>query len=153
MAPMLKVGLPAAGFCNKLPIALRHGTTNNLGLNIPCMFLTQGIMNVMKYTSSISSNTILGQMLRLTEQSTKLELGLPGNLFTTPYHSTHFLVTPSWIKHLWKFAYEHRILLHDHSPPLLPSTDKDQFLMEYFLSKSFRPWELKAINKCRIYLT
>ena len=150
--PLFQAGLPAAGICSKFPTPLRHGTTNNMGLHIPCMYLTQGILKIMKYITFIHSPSILGKILRLCEQNIKLELGLPGNLYTTPYSKTHFLVTSSWIKHLWQFVSEHGILLQDHSPHLLPATDKDKTLMEIFLSSNFQPWELRAINKCRKYL-
>ena len=150
--PILQSGLQAAGICSKFPKPLRHGTTKNLGLHIPCMYLTQGILKIMKYMSFISSPSILGQMLRLCEQNIKLELGLSGNLYTTPYATTHFLTTTSWIKQLWKFTSEHNILLQDHSPNLKPATNTDKTLMEIFLDNSFKPWELRAINKCRKYL-
>ena len=151
-SPIHKVGLQAAGFCNKLPKAIRHGTDNNLGLNIPCMYLTQGIMKINKYVSHIHTNSILGQMLRLCEQTTKIELGLPGNLYTTPYKTTHFLVTPSWIKDLWHFTSIHHIHLEDHSPPLQHINNNDKFLMKLFLSHNIPKRDLQRLNKCRKYL-
>ena len=84
-APLYKSGLQSSGICNKLPKTIRHGTTDNLGLNISCMYLTQGIYKLMKYMSFIHTKTILDQMLRLCVETTKLELGLPGNLYATPY--------------------------------------------------------------------
>ena len=152
MAPLHKAGLQAAGFCNKLPTAIRQGTTKNLGLHIPCMYLAQGIMKVGKYISHVTSKSILGQMIRLCEENTKLELGLPGNLYTIPYKKAHFLTTNSWIKHLWKFVYDHNIILQDNSPPLSPTTNTDRFLMDLFLRHSFRRRELIQLNKCRKYL-
>ena len=97
-APLYKTGLQASGICNKLPTVIRHGATSHLGLNLPCMYLTQGIQKLIKYIHSISTPTILGQMLRLSEETLKLELGLSGNLYSLPYSSTHFLATNSWIK-------------------------------------------------------
>ena len=151
-APLYKTGLPAAGFCNKLPKAIRHGTTPDLGLNIPCLFLTQGILKIMKYMTFITSNTILGQMLRLCEETTKLELGLPGNLYTTPYTHSHFIVTPSWIKHLWHFTSTYHIHLQDHSPKFPTSTNTDTFIMEIFFASNLHKRELIALNKCRKFL-
>ena len=151
-APLYQVGLQASGICNKLPKPLRNGTYNNLGLQIPCMFLTQGIQKLIKYISFIESQSILGKMLRICEEYTKLDLGSSGNLYTTPYHKTHFLTSHSWIKNLWKFVYEHKILLLDRSPHLTLSSDKDILIMDLFLQGNFKKRELITLNKCRKYL-
>ena len=97
------------------------------------MFTTQGILKLMKYKSNVSSDSILGQMIRLYEQSIKIELGMPGNLFAISYKQTHFLTTNSWIKNLWYFVDLHDIKLQDSSPALDLTTDKDQFLMDLFI--------------------
>ena len=151
-APLYKVGLSATGFCNKLPSAIRHGTTSNIGLHLPCMYLTQGIMKLIKYMSNINSTSILGQMMRLCEENIKLELGLPGNLYSHLYKKSHFLTSTSWIKHQWKFVQDNNITLQDNTPPLSHITDKDQFLMEIFLGQSFHKRDLIRLNKRRKYL-
>ena len=151
-SPLYNTGLQSSGICNKLPTAIRHGATNNLGLNLPCMYLTQGIYKLMKYMTHIHTKTILGQMLRLCEETSKLELGLPGNLYATPYKKAQFLVTSSWIKHLWSFVQAHKIILQNHSPPLTSSTNNDRFLMDIFLKTDLKKRELIQLNKCRKYL-
>ena len=150
--PMHQIGLQAAGFTNKIPKAIRHGTTENLGLQIPCMYKTQGILKTMKYLTFITSDSILGKMLRLCEETIKLELGLPGNLYSTPYSKTHFLTTQSWIKNLWEFTSTHNITLQDHSPPLHTSSNKDKFIMEICLQNNLPRRDLININKCRKFL-
>lgn len=150
--PLHQSGLQAAGFSSKIPKAIRHGTINNLGMQIPCMYTNQGILKLMKYKSFIASNTILGQMLRLCEETTKLALGLPGNLFSIPYSETHFLVTSSWLKHLWQFISENHILMQDHTPPLPTSTNNDKFIMDICLHNNIPRRDLIRINKCRKYL-
>ena len=151
-SPLHQIGLQSAGISNKIPTAIRHGATKNLGFNIPCMYITQGILKLMKYLTFVKSQSILGQMIRLCEETTKIELGLPSNLYTTPYQQTHFLTTPSWIKQLWQFTDEYNILLQDQSPNLPTTTNNDFFLMDLFLKGGFKKWELLALNKCRIHL-
>ena len=150
--PLHQAGLQAAGFSNKIPKAIRHGTTNNLGMHIPCMYTTQGILKLMKYKSFIQSETILGQMLRLCEETMKLELGLPGNLFSASYSKSHFLVTTSWLKNLWQFTSTHGIILQDYSPPLSTSTDNDKFIMALCINENLPRRDLIRINKCRKFL-
>ena len=81
-----------------------------------------------------------------------MEIGLPGNLFTLPYKTLHFLATPSWIKDLWKFVYEHNIILQDNTPSLSLTSNADKFLMDIFQCHTFRKRELIQLNKCRKYL-
>ena len=106
----------------------------------------------MKHKSSVTSKSILGQMIRLCEQSIKIELGMPGNLFSTPYRQMYFLTTNSWIKNPWQFVNLHSITLQDSSPALDLTTDKDQFLMDLFIKASLPKRDLINLNKCRKYL-
>ena len=85
-------------------------------------------------------------------ETIKIELGLPGNLFSAPYTQTQCLVTNSWLKDLWKFTSEHGIIIQDHSPPLSVSSDKDQFIMTICLEHNIPRRDLIRINKCRKYL-
>ena len=91
---------------------------------------------------------MLGKMLRLCEETVKLELGMSGNLFAIPYIKTHFLVTNSWLKNLWQFE----IMLQDQSPPLPTSSDKDKFIMDICLHNNLQRTDMIRINKCRKYL-
>ena len=151
-SPLYQTGLQSAGFCNKIPRAIRQGAISNLGLQIPCMYITQGILKLLKYIAHIEEKSILGQMLRLSEETITLELGMSQNLFDIPYKSTHFLTTNSWMKHLWKFLQEHQIHLQSHSPQLDKATNNDKFLMDLFLAKPIPKRDLIMINKCRKYL-
>ena len=133
-----------------------HGTKTrrqkHLGLQIPCMYITQGTLKLMKYISHIKTTSILGKMLRLSEETIKLELGMSGNLFDIPYKTSHFLATDSWIKNLWKFLNDHNIHLQDHAPPFDTINNNDKFLMDIFTGSHLPRRDLIILNKCRKYL-
>ena len=152
LAPLAKCNLQSIGVCSTFPKVLREGSTQHMGLNLKCMYKTQEIQKVEKYLLFRNHKGLVGQMLRLNEESLLLELGVSGSLYDADFTSLHHLATPSWIKTLWQFLSTYLIRIPMASTPLTPTKQHDFFLIEEFLKAGYTHSKLVALNTCRKYL-
>ena len=95
-------------------------------------------------------NSQTGQLLRLTAECLRLELGIPLQLGSTPYKQFALYVTDCWYKTLWIFALEHPLQIHEDYLNVSILREGDQFLMQAFADNSFRGQELEWLNIMRM---
>ena len=79
-----------------------------------------------------------GQLLRVTAERFRLELGIPSQLGLTPYKPFASYVTDCWYKTtIWKLAAEYPIQIHEDYPNVSIMREGDQFLMHAFVDNGF----------------
>jgi hypothetical protein len=147
-----QAALPRCGIVRTFPRDLLHAPLKIGGLNIPDLYVEQGIAHLSKlihYSKSPRHTT--GLLLRQTCEALKLELGTNGFLFSNSLRLLP-LVTNGWIKSTWKFAQEYCIQIQDDIPDFQPRRVNDILLIPLFDRLGFSPTELQRINQCRLFL-
>lgn len=154
MAPLLLTGLSRSSICRTMPRAVVHGPTDEGGLGIPNLYVTQGTRQIALLTEHLHLQTMTGQLIRTSIEWAKVELGLSSNLFLYDYDTFSHHLTPCWIKHLWQFCSEFGINIEDRvTPDIHPRRINDQFIMESIITRgTCTPTQLQQLNRCRLYL-
>ena len=153
LRPVLLAGLPACGIARNFPRALVHAPLRFQGLNIPCLWVSQGVAHITHAITHCQSSTITGQLLRTSLEALILELGMPGSPFTMPITDVQPFLTKSWWTHTWVFLTEFQLSIHTPEElhlPLLRSHDR--FIMDMFLQAGFKGESLARLQRCRLHL-
>ena len=151
---IVKTGLLAkARISRSFPSDALYGPSSEGGLNLNHLYVTQGLLHLEKFVRFLGSDSVTGNLLTVTMELCILESGIGRNLFQLDYNKYDMLLSPSWIKSLWKFSSEYGITIIDriHAYPQI-SRENDVFLMEAFEAQGFSPKVLQVLNRCRIYL-
>ena len=153
MRPILSVSLPKSSISQNYPRKVLYGPINEGGLGLDYLYYTQGAMHLEKLQCYLGTNSITGDLLRVSIETAQLEIGIGRSLFQLDYNTYEFLLTDCWIKHIWKFIQCNNILLIDRYTSFpTPQRENDLFLMEVFVNEGFPRHKLVKINKCRLYL-
>ena len=155
MKPVLDAGLAKTHVSRHFPLDVVYGPKNEKGLGFSNLFLLQGLSHISVLQHYLdSSDNITGSFLRNSIELIKVELGLGKNLFTLSYEDYHALATDCWIKHAWKFAYQHDLMLTESvTSNVVLRRSHDSFIMSKIVDLScYSRAELEHINRCRIYL-
>jgi hypothetical protein len=153
MSPILEVGLPAMSVCKRYPRKVVYAPKKDGGLNIPNLYISQGTSRIAFLQEHLGADTLSGELLRVTIEAAKVEVGIGRDLFQLEYDRFHMLLTDTWIKEVWRFSTEHSITITDHVTMNVDlQRDKDLYLMEIFSQQQFTPAEMQHINRVRLYL-
>ena len=117
------------------------------------LYVTQGLTHIQKFHQHYGWGTITDRLLRVTLETSILEVGIGRNLFELDFSKFHALVTDGWIKSLWEFCDKHNITIKDYTtkyPPLMRMNDV--YLTEVFAEEGYSDGQLRKLNQCRIYL-
>ena len=152
--PMFKSILPKAGINRYFPREALFGTHTLNGMGFKDIFLLQGISHVSYLVSHCWSNSITGHLIKQCLQLLRLEVGLSGDFLNREYNSIEpIILTNLWVQHLWHFMTLHGIQVQIDIEDIKPRRIDDVVIMEKNLdSKIASNSELKAVNKCRLYL-
>ena len=132
MAPVLLSGLPKAGICRHTPRALIYGDKEHQGLGLHNLYTTMGINRIQAFMDHIWHKTVTGDLMRISLESLKLELGIEGSLFECDYELYGHLATDSWMKHVWEFAYNNSIKINENTATGLLMRGGDEILSSIF---------------------
>ena len=151
---IVKKGLfNASRICTAMPNDVVYGPVEEGGLNLHHLYTTQGLFQIEKFVKFLSTDTITGKLLRVTYELCILEVGIGRNLFDLPFHQFGFLLSDSWIKHLWKFTDSRGISITDRTTIFpLQARIGDVFLMEAFSEQGYSTKQMLILNRCRIHL-
>jgi hypothetical protein len=153
MTPILQAGMPSSGIVRTFPHALVYGSIEYQGLGVPNLFTSQGISpieRILKY--SHLEDDMTGQLIRVSVEQLKLEIGCNGPTLSLPYADFEKLATDCWIRQTWQFMDAYRIRVEDTSPDFTLSRAKDQLLLIPFHEKGIRDDQLRRLNLCRFFL-
>ena len=64
------------------------------------------------------TDSITGKQLRASPESTKLEVGCSGPLFTNSYPSLSNCITDTWISNTWKLLWEYNLAIEEKTENL-----------------------------------
>jgi hypothetical protein len=93
MAPVLEARLQSSSICKNYPRAVTYGPKDEGGLNIPNLYIQQGIQRIASITDHIESKDMTGELICTTIEAAKVEVGVERNLFALDYKLYHPLVT------------------------------------------------------------
>lgn len=144
--------LPRCGIMRTFPRALLHAPIKYGGLNIPDLYVEQGIQHIVRlirYSKTQKHST--GILLRHSCEHFKVQMGCNGPIFSLPL-ILDVLATPGWVSHTWRFVQEYGIEIHDDIPDFVPPRLGDQLLIPLFSSHGFHGPELGLLNQCRLFL-
>jgi len=132
-------------------MALRHASSQFLGLGIPHPFWEQGIAKLRLFLELASAGNMEAKLIQTSLELLQLELGSASNLFNLPYERWHSLGTDCWLKSLWQFIDFADIQLSPElsvipTPPCLGDTA----IMDCVLLSPLPLASILAINHCRI---
>jgi hypothetical protein len=134
------------------PRALLHGPIQYGGLNIPDLYVEQGIQHIthlIRYSQSRKHSTAI--LLRHSCEHFKVQMGCNGYIFSIPL-SLDVLATSGWVFHTWKFVQEVGIQIRDDIKDFVPPRANDKLLVPLFGLLGFRGQELLHLNMCRLFL-
>lgn len=153
IAPVLDAGLRSSAVCKNFPRAATYGPKSEGGLQLPNLYVQQGLSRIAFLTDNLGENNMSGELLRTSIEAAKVEIGVGRNLFALDYKLYRHLLTESWVKSTWQFAYENSINIVDKvTKNLTLHRQNDVFLMEIIVHHGFTKTELQKINRCRLYL-
>ena len=153
MDPVLKASLPKSSIARTYPHKVLYGPKEEGGLNNENLYLYQGTSKIATLTEHLALNTMTGELLRCSIEAAKVEVGIGRNLFLLDFSIFGELCTDSIVKHIWKFAHEHNIVIEDNvTGNLSLQRENDLFLMEQIAHEDFTVTELQHINRCRLHL-
>jgi hypothetical protein len=112
-----------------------------------------GIQHVSLVLRETYSNSPTGTLLGMSMEVMKVEIGVGGSLFTQSFDRYGILATDSWVKHTWKFLYEHGITIEDKVGDIqLKRRGRDDYLIRIFSQYRYKGVALKWLNACRLFL-
>jgi hypothetical protein len=79
-------------------------------------------------------------------------LGTPYNLLLLSYAAWGHLAPLSWVKILWRKLHHFNIHLHMAYPNIAFPQERDQVIMEIFLSADLSPDSIQSLGQCRVVL-
>jgi hypothetical protein len=129
------------------PRRLLHAPLKAGGLNVPNLYVKQGISHItrlIRYSKSRKHST--GILLRNTCEALKIELGCNGRLLANPW-SLAPLAADRWIKSMWQFVQEYGIEIQDDIKEFRPLRDFNQLLIPTFYRLGYRGLDLVRLNQ------
>ena len=152
LAPALLSGLPSSGLCRTFPRAILYGPPQVQGLGVHNLYHTQGIRHVKDILDQTWRNTPSAKLLIANMESMKLDAGLGGSLFEQANPILWLTTSNTIVSHTLQFCQRYRITFTEPGDNLTLKREGDAFLMEGFIAAGASITELKALNRCRIYL-
>lgn len=146
---LASAALPRCGFLRTFPRALVYAPVKVGGLEIPNLFIEQGIGHILRLIRySQSRNHSTGKLLCFTCEAFKLQVGCNGRLTDIPWVLAP-LATPSWIKSTWEFLQEYNsIHITNDIPDFQPLRVGDRLIIPTIAALGFSMTELQYINQC-----
>ena len=146
VAPIFATALPKSKICRNFPRALLYGSKDVLGLDIPDIYILQGIYKLEFFLENYKAPSLKGPLLRANLEWAQMEIGIGRNLFDLDFSTYGDLLPSSWMKSLWQFTQEYGINIPGASPLLDLHREHDVFLMEAFHLASFSSSDFVKLN-------
>ena len=155
MKPLYSEFLPKMGASQKIPLVFRYGPKSQMGLGLPHIYTMQGTAQLKALLDHIQKDTMVGKFLHIELEAANIELGSGEHIFSLDFDAVGSLLTDCWIKSVWKFCHENKMVVSGlYARPSI-QRQHDYFLMERLIRNFpgiFSTSELQAINRCRLFL-
>jgi hypothetical protein len=154
MKPILQAGLQKSSLCKNYPRDAVFGSIDEAGIGMDDLYIHQGAERIGFITEHLQEPSLSGELLRTSIELGKIELGVGRNIFQLDYKKFNPLLTDCWIKDVWKFGDEQKILIEDRvTDNMQLQRQGDVFIMEEIVhSQQFTPSQLEKINRCRLHI-
>jgi hypothetical protein len=127
MQPILDAGLAALGISRKMNRDVVYGPRKYQGVDIPDLWLLQGILQFWITLAHGDAATITGSSVRAVLALHTIELGLPGSFLLHDYDTYSHLATNTWLKNLWHFCHQSNKHLKPSTLPISLACENDVF--------------------------
>ena len=104
-SPALCSALQTSWIPSNMQRGIVAGTLEFLGIKNSTIYGTQGLKQIMALMNFGKTDSITGKQLRDSLESTKLEVGCSGPLFTNNFTSLSNCITDTWITNTWRFLW------------------------------------------------
>ena len=154
MKPILQAGLSKSSICRNYPRDVAFGAEEEGGLGIEDLYIHQGAERISFISEHLQEETLSAELLKTSIELGKVEIGIGRNIFQLNYEKFGCLLTECWIKDVWQFTWEQKILLEDKvTSNMQLQRQEDVFLMEEIAhSGLFSQSQLEKINRYRLYM-
>ncbi len=116
------------------------------------MPVKQIICQVYMLMQHYHTSTNLSRTLDVSLRYLQLQLGMPHNPLELNYNTWGHLAPLSWVKMLWRTLHYFDIHLYMAYPDIAFPQERDQVIMEIFLSTELSPDTLGSLGRCRSML-
>ena len=79
--PMFDLVLPRCGICRQLPLALKYGPRDAMGLGFKNLFLTQGVSKIVMFLEEREANSLSKPLINATFEAALMNVGVGGNIY------------------------------------------------------------------------
>ena len=152
--PVLNVLLPKCHINRNFPQKLLYGPSSCLGLDLPSLFVQQGIYHVSDILEHLHYNDVTGHLIHTEIEHLHLETGQSNFSLSANFAliAKTLLTSNCWVLATWKFMHQYKISI-DLSLPTFPlRRQNDQYLMQALIHSTIAPTLWKKFNQCRLYL-
>jgi hypothetical protein len=149
MAPILKAALPRMGYVRSFPRDVVYAPESLCGLGVFHPWHNQHLSQLKVVLQETTLPSITGDLIRASLEQLRLELGLSGRMDKWQWSVMECLATDCWLKDLLQYATTHDLYVKDTLPTLRQYRERDQFLMESFITSGYRKKQLQTLNECR----
>ena len=121
MYPILSSLLGKMKIVRTIKREVLYGPRKYQGFGLTNLYVYQGCTQLAILLQFSTTTTELGRIHRITIDSLRLELGTTTFPLNLPYNQCCECATASWIKHVWKFCWEHKVRVQIDIPSFEPN--------------------------------
>ena len=151
--PILNVLLPKCHLARRFPQKLLYGPGCCLGLDLPSLFIQQGIFHAVDIVERVHYHDVTGHLIRTAIEHLHLETGQQQFTLSNQFEViNNTLLTKSWVVETWRFMHQYNITIDINLPMFSKRRHHDAILMHTLINSTIPSTLWKKFNKCRLYL-
>jgi hypothetical protein len=120
MSTLLSTSLSKAGYNRNFPRNALHGPPSFMGGDVHHIYATMIAKHVQEMMTEAPQDSPTGQLIRISIEQAKLEVGLAGRLFDHDFKTVGHLITECWIKNVWKETSAYGLRIIEQTASLKP---------------------------------
>ncbi len=152
-SPAMCAILPKLHLNRNTSRAIIFGPEELGGLSLPELYTTEGIGQLRFLLGHLRLRDKTANLILIDVSYLQLIVGSTTLFFNLPFHQYSHSAEGGWLVSIWQFLHSIKFQLHIRRAyiPVVPRKG-DKALMDYFVSKHYKPKLLKILNRCRLYL-
>jgi len=151
LVPAMSTLLNKMGVVRSVNRDIVHSPFQYGGFSIPNLYTIQGYHKVQMVLGHLRKMDVTGEIITIAIATVQQEIGITQSFMLLRFSSYEYLVSPCWIKEVWRFidSISGRIRMTKDWVPL-PTYSKDINLMETVMSWDIPNSTKRIINLCRL---
>jgi hypothetical protein len=152
MSQIFRAILPKMHVNHNTSRAIVHGPEELGGLNLPNMYVIQGVDKLKLFLGHLRIQDRTGQLLHIALGYLQLLSGTGSFTLNLDYEQFRWVET-GWLTSLWEFTSK-SMLTFDYPLQWLPSLpwSNDIFIMDHFCNQDCKDNIMGLLSRCRLYL-